>query len=64
MFDLDSVRYERTRTIGVVLPISLTDAIEERAKSELISKSSWVRRALLAALNSAGSRDETPVEAI
>ena len=53
MIDLDNARYERTRTIGVVLPISLADAIEEQAKSELIAKSSWMRRALLAALNSA-----------
>jgi len=45
MIDLDSARYERTRTIGVVLPISLADAIEEQAKSELIAKSSWMRRA-------------------
>lgn len=60
MIDLDSARYERTRTIGVVLPISLADAIEEQAKAELIAKSSWMRRALLAALNNAGQREETP----
>ncbi|MCW2358851.1 hypothetical protein [Bradyrhizobium elkanii] len=60
MIDLDNARYERTRTIGVVLPISLADAIEEQAKSELIAKSSWMRRALLAALNNACLREETP----
>lgn len=60
MIDLDNARYERTRTIGVVLPISLADAIEEQAKSELIAKSSWMRRALLAALNNACPREETP----
>ncbi|MCP3400493.1 hypothetical protein [Bradyrhizobium sp. CCGB20] len=46
MIDLDNARYERTRTIGVVLPVSIADAIEEQAKSELIAKSSWMRRAL------------------
>lgn len=60
MIDLDNARYERTRTIGVVLPISLADAIEEQAKAELIAKSSWMRRALLAALNNARPRGETP----
>lgn len=60
MIDLDNARYERTRTIGVVLPISIADAIEERAKSELIAKSSWMRRALLAALNNACQREQSP----
>lgn len=60
MIDLDNARYERTRTIGVVLPISLADAIEEQAKAELIAKSSWMRRALLAALNNADPPEQTP----
>ncbi|MCS3929548.1 hypothetical protein M2175_004579 [Bradyrhizobium elkanii] len=60
MIDLDNARYERTRTIGVVLPISIADAIEEQAKSELIAKSSWMRRALLVALNNASQREESP----
>ncbi|GEC59552.1 hypothetical protein ABIF38_000298 [Bradyrhizobium japonicum] len=61
MIDLDRARFERTRTIGVVLPISLADAIEQRAKSELIAKSSWVRRALLAALDNACPSEEPSV---
>ena len=50
MIDLNLARHERTRTIGVVLPASLVNAIEERAKSELTGKSTWMRRVLLAEL--------------
>jgi hypothetical protein len=51
MIDLDQARHEQTRTIGVVLPLTLAHAIEQRAKAELLAKSSWMRRVLLAELN-------------
>jgi hypothetical protein len=51
MIDLDRARYEATKTIGVVLPASLADAIEKLAKAELIAKSSWLRRVILSELN-------------
>lgn len=50
MIDLDQARHEPTKTVGVVLPTSLADAIEQRAKSELTGKSTWMRRVLLAEL--------------
>ncbi|UPK32144.1 hypothetical protein IVB18_28040 [Bradyrhizobium sp. 186] len=50
MIDLNSARYEPTRTIGVVLPVSIADAIEKQASSEMIGKSAWMRRALIATL--------------
>jgi hypothetical protein len=50
MIDLNQARHERTRTIGVVLPASLVNAIEQRAKAELTGKSTWMRRVLLAEL--------------
>jgi hypothetical protein len=45
--DLDLLRNERTVTIGTVFPESMATAIEKRAKSELISRSSWLRRVVL-----------------
>ena len=51
MIDIDRAKYEPTRTFGVVLPLSLADAIEQRAKAELTAKSAWMRRVLLAELN-------------
>jgi hypothetical protein len=48
--DLDLLRTERTVTIGTVFPASMASAIEERAKSELISRSSWLRRVVLTEL--------------
>ncbi|MET4359924.1 hypothetical protein ABIB06_000496 [Bradyrhizobium sp. LB8.2] len=51
MIDLDRVRFEPNRTIGVALPVSLFDEIEHRAKLELASKSGWVRRLILNELN-------------
>ena len=50
MIDLDQARHEPTKTVGVVLPASLADAIEQRAKCELTGKSTWMRRVLLAEL--------------
>jgi len=50
MIDLDAARYESTRTFGVVLPVSIADAIEKQASSEMIAKSAWMRRALISAL--------------
>ena len=50
MIDLNLARHERTRTIGVVMPLSLVNAIEQRAKAELTGKSTWMRRVLLAEL--------------
>jgi hypothetical protein len=51
MIDLNLAKYEATKTFGVVLPLSLADAIEQRAKAELTAKSAWMRRVLLAELN-------------
>jgi hypothetical protein len=51
--DLDLLRNEPTTTIGVVFPTSMAHAIEERAKCELISRSSWLRRVVLAELQRA-----------
>ena len=51
--DLDLLRNERTVTIGTVFPESMATAIEERAKSELISRSSWLRRVVLSELQKA-----------
>ena len=51
MIDLDQARYEPTKTVGVVLPVSLANEIERRAKAELTAKSAWMRRVLLTALN-------------
>jgi hypothetical protein len=48
--DLDLLRNEPTTTVGVVFPRSMADAVEECAKAELISRSSWLRRVVLAAL--------------
>lgn len=48
--DLDLLRSEPTTTIGVVFPKSMAEAVEQCAKSELISRSSWLRRAVLTAL--------------
>lgn len=56
MIDLDQARHEPTKTVGVVLPTSLADAIEQRAKSELTGKSTWMRRVLLAEL----TKDQSP----
>lgn len=53
MIDIDRARYEPTRTVGVVLPESLANEIERRARSELTGKSSWVRRLILRELNKA-----------
>ncbi|MGC0391108.1 hypothetical protein [Bradyrhizobium sp. USDA 241] len=53
--DLDLLRNERTVTIGTVFPESMATAIEERAKSELISRSSWLRRVVLAELQRANA---------
>ena len=53
--DLDLLRNERTVTIGTVFPETMGIAIEERAKSELISRSSWLRRVALAELQKAKS---------
>lgn len=50
MFDIDMVSVEPTQKVGVILPKSLADAIERRARQELIGKSAWVRRTLLAEL--------------
>lgn len=50
MIDLDQARLESTQTLGVVLPASLARAVEERAKIELLAKSSWLRRVILAEL--------------
>lgn len=55
MIDLDRARHESTQTIGVVLPTSLAQAIEQRAKAELTGKSTWMRRVLLAEL----TKDQT-----
>lgn len=51
MIDLDRARYEPNKTIGVAVPTSLFDEIEQRAKLELASKSGWVRRLILNELN-------------
>lgn len=51
MIDLDQAQLEPTRTIGVVLPTSLAHAIEQCAKAELLAKSAWMRRVILAELN-------------
>lgn len=51
MIDLDRARHEPNKTIGVALPSSLFDEIEQRAKLELASKSGWVRRLILNELN-------------
>ena len=50
MIDLDQARHEPTQTVGVVLPVSFVHAIESLAKAELIAKSSWLRRVILAEL--------------
>lgn len=51
MIDLDQARHEPTQTVGVVLPVSFVRAIEGLAKAELIAKSSWLRRVILAELS-------------
>lgn len=51
LIDLDRARFEPNRTIGVAVPMSLFDEIEQRAKLELASKSGWVRRLILNELN-------------
>lgn len=48
--DIDLLRNETTTTVGVVFPKSMAEAVEECAKAELISRSSWLRRVVLAAL--------------
>lgn len=48
--DLNQLRTEPTVTIGAILPQSMAHAIEERAKVELISRSSWLRRVILTEL--------------
>jgi len=53
--DLDLLRNETTVTVGVVFPESMADAIEERAKAELISRSSWLRRVVLTELRKASA---------
>ncbi|WP_407149867.1 hypothetical protein [Bradyrhizobium sp. ORS 86] len=53
--DLDLLRTERTITIGTVFPESMANAIEEHAKAELISRSSWLRRVVLAELRKANA---------
>lgn len=42
---------EPTRTVGTVFPRSMVDAIEGLARAELISRSSWMRRVILAELS-------------
>lgn len=51
MIDIDLVRYERTQKVSAVLPVSFVRAIEARAKSELIARSTWLRRLILAELS-------------
>jgi len=51
MIDIDRARNERTQTLGVVLPLSIINAIEDLAKAELIARSSWLRRVILNELN-------------
>ena len=53
--NLDLLRTERTVTVGTVFPESMAIAIEQRAKSELISRSSWLRRVVLAELQKASA---------
>jgi hypothetical protein len=48
--DLDLLRTERTITVGIVIPATMAAAIETRAKAELLSRSSWLRRVVLAEL--------------
>ncbi|WP_461335925.1 hypothetical protein [Bradyrhizobium liaoningense] len=55
MIDLDRARFEPNRTIGVAVPTSLFDEIEQRAKLELASKSGWVRRLILKELTKAAT---------
>ncbi|MGY3511281.1 hypothetical protein [Bradyrhizobium lupini] len=63
MIDLDRARLEPTRTVAVVLPRSLADAIEQRAKAELLAKSSWMRRVLLTELNKDAGEASAPESA-
>ncbi|UPK12192.1 hypothetical protein IVA93_02920 [Bradyrhizobium sp. 155] len=63
MIDLDKARLEPTQTLGIVLPQSLAHAIEQRAKAELLAKSSWMRRVLLAELNKNAGRASAPESA-
>ncbi|AJA62860.1 hypothetical protein [Bradyrhizobium japonicum] len=63
MIDLDQARLEPTQTIGVVLPVSLAHAIEQRAKAELLAKSSWMRRVILAELNKDAGETSAPESA-
>lgn len=55
LIDLDRARFEPNRTIGVAIPTSLFDEIEQRAKLELASKSGWVRRLILNELTKAAT---------
>ena len=53
MIDIDHAKYEATRTLGVVLPASMADAIDEAAiRDEPCSpnRSSLMRRWLIAGL--------------
>ncbi|WP_316164543.1 MULTISPECIES: hypothetical protein [unclassified Bradyrhizobium] len=45
------VRFEDNRHIGVIVPKPLVDAIDQHARKELISRSTWVRRTILHALS-------------
>jgi hypothetical protein len=60
MIDIDHAKYEATRTLGVVLPASMADAIEQRAKAELTAKSAWMRRIILAELNRGAASASPP----
>jgi hypothetical protein len=51
MIDINQAQFEPTKTVGVVLPMSMANEIERRARAELTGKSSWIRRLVLTELN-------------
>ena len=59
---VDLQQYARTpdsRSVQISLPIELVAKIDALAKAELLPRSAWLRRQILAAIRKAGSEQAT-----